>query len=466
LLLLAVGFPSSAEVLWSDSAPRVIHHTPIGDDILGGAVARDDTASDALYFKLRVDPLSDVADEEYFAAFQLFEDGEGRLAVGNAPEAWGYSAFNASETGPENKVAGEFNLRSSKPEAAALGVTKPYELPRHKDPRTIVFKVQYLPEADDLITVWLEPRLGRGDTDDNQPENLTTKFKANASFDQIQLRHDGGGNGWIFSDMAIATSFDDFVTVHFWQKWWFATLMALGVLAGVATRVRIVERRKYQRRLQHAEQERAVERERARIAQDLHDDLGSSLARISLLSNLVKMDKDHPNEVEEHANKLAQAANQTVKALEEIVWAARSGSDSLQGLIDYIAHFANEMSEDQPIRCRLELPSDLPSQPLPPDLRHNLFLVVKEAITNAVKHAGAREIRVRAQVSSHGLELQVADDGCGFDRSAVNDGRQHNGLRNMQRRADAIGGTLVIESTAGQGTTVKLITRFPSVPAQ
>ena len=111
-------------------------------------------------------------------------------------------------------------------------------------------------------------------------------------------RHGGtsdGGNGWIFSDMAIATSFNDFVVVRFWQTWWFRGLAALFVLAGVGATVRVVEKRKYQLQLQRAEQERALEQERARIAQDLHDELGSSLTRISLLGGLLRADKDNPN---------------------------------------------------------------------------------------------------------------------------------------------------------------------------
>ena len=167
-------------------------------DILGGAVRRTDTNNDALYFKFRVDPLSDVKNEPYYALFQLVESSQFRLGVGNALEAWGYSAAYTSETGPSNKVAidaGEFNLRSAHPEAAAMGVRMPYELPDHNHPRTIVFRVQYVPDGDDLVTVWLEPNLSHGATAENQPENITTKFKANASFDEIHLRHEGGGNG-------------------------------------------------------------------------------------------------------------------------------------------------------------------------------------------------------------------------------------------------------------------------------
>jgi len=455
--LLAWAPPARAVVLWSDLGARVIHNTPDGVDILGGAVKRDDTASDALYFKFQVDPLSDVATEEYYAVFQFFEADQGRLAVGNAPEAWGYSAYYTSETGPSNRVAGEFNLKSSHPEAGGLGVFKPYELPRQNQAKTIIFRVQYVPGSDDLITVWLSPKLNQGATAENQPATLTTTFKANASFDQIRLRHAGGGNGWIFSDMAVATSFNDFVVVRFWQTWWFITLCSLGLLAGVAGSVRIVERRKYQLRLQRAEQERALERERARIARDLHDDLGSSLARISLLSELVKEDKDNPQQVLVHVAKIAQSADETVRALEEIVWAVRPDSDSLQSLVEYIAHFSNELFEGNKTRCRLDLPHDLPPLVIPSDVRHNIFLVVKEALTNVLKHAKANEVRVQAKVTEGNLEIIVQDNGHGFDPEGSlqkGDGTR-NGLRNMRRRAETIGGLLRIDSTR-TGTTVHL----------
>jgi signal transduction histidine kinase len=456
-----------ADILWSDPGSRVIHKTPDGTDILGGKVKRDDKANDVLYFKFRVDPLSDPADEHYAALFQLVESNQMRLGVGNAWEAWGYSAAYTSETGPSNKVdqsdSGEFNLQSSHPEAAGMGKFFPYELPSHNHPRTIVFKIQYVPGGDDLVTVWLDPNLTHGATAENQPDNITTKFKAKATFDEIRLRHWGdggasgdGGNGWIFSDMAVATSFNDFVVVRFWQTWWFSTLLALFVVAAVGATVRMVERRKYQLRLQRAEQQHALEQERARIAQDLHDELGSTLTRLSLLSDLVKVDKDKPEQVETHASKLSQAADQTVRALEEIVWAVRPGSDTLQSLVDYIAHFANELFEGNTTRCRLDLPHDLPALALPPDLRHNIFLIVKEALTNSLKHSGAGEVQVHAKISGNLLEILVRDDGRGFDPSTLADGRR-NGLGNMRRRAEVIGAKLELQSTAGEGTTVQLM---------
>ena len=253
------------------------------------------------------------------------------------------------------------------------------------------------------------------------------------------------------------------VSPHLWQAWWFIGLASLGLLAAVAGTVRVVEKEKHQRRLKLLEQERALERERARIAQDLHDDLGSSLTRISLLSDLARAEKENPGQVEVHAQKISQSAGQTVRALEEIVWALRPGSDSLQSLVEYIAHFANELFEGDSARCRLDLPHDLPAHSLPPEMRHNIFLVVKEALTNAFKHSQAREVRVQAKATARALEIVVQDDGRGFAAQALppRPGKRQ-GLGNMRRRAADMGGTLAVESALGKGTTVRLAVNFPS----
>jgi signal transduction histidine kinase len=139
----------------------------------------------------------------------------------------------------------------------------------------------------------------------------------------------------------------------------------------------------------------------------------------------------------------------------------RPGSDSLQSLVEYIAHFANELFEGDQARCRLDLPHDLPARPLPPEMRHNIFLVVKEALTNALKHAQAKEVRVQAKASANSLEILVQDDGRGFQpQPPSTPGKQH-GLGNMRRRAEAMGGTLVVQSALGKGTSVRLLVNFP-----
>lgn len=251
-------------------------------------------------------------------------------------------------------------------------------------------------------------------------------------------------------------------TPFFWQTWWFIGSAALGLLISVGGMVRAVEKRKIQRRMRRMEQEQALQRERPRIAEDLHDDLGSSLARISLLSGLVTADSHHSGQVKLHAKKISQSANETVRALEEIVWAVRPGSDSLQSLVEYITHFANELFADATTRCRLDLPHDLPTPTLPPEMRHNIFLIIKEALTNVFRHASAEKVQVRAKATATSLEITVQDNGKGFVPPSDSADPGRHGLSNMRRRAQAINGILTTQTSLGEGTTIRLEVEFPA----
>jgi signal transduction histidine kinase len=452
--VLAFAPAARATVLWQDSSKVLAHENGMGVDILQGAVRRGATASDTLYFKFHIDPLSDVGTEEYLAGLQFFEDKTEKFGIGNSLKAYGYSAFNTAEQGDNNKVFGDVDLRSGSPEAFEAGKVVTYELPRRGLGRTIVFKVQYMPEGDDNVTVWMNPDLTPGSTEENQPEKLTTHFKADGKFNAVHLRHNGSGGGWYFSDVEIATSFNDLIVPHFWQRLWFDGMLLLFLFVAAVVTVRVVEKKKFQRRLHLAEQERALEQERSRIAQDLHDDLGSLLTRISLLGGLLKADKENPEQTEAHAAKISQAADQTVRALEEIVWAVRPGSDSLQSLVEYIAHFATELFEEGATRCRLDLPADVPSRPLPPDVRHNIFLIAKESLTNALKHANGKVVVLQVKTDGRHFKMVVADDGRGFDVGTLSANGHRNGLENMRRRAESVGGCLGVTSEPGQGARV------------
>jgi signal transduction histidine kinase/ligand-binding sensor domain-containing protein len=254
---------------------------------------------------------------------------------------------------------------------------------------------------------------------------------------------------------------------RFYQSFPFIAVSGFALVGLVAGSVRIAVKRKLQRQLRQLEQERAVECERARIAQDLHDELGSSLTRLSLLSDLLKREhKTNPDQAEIHATKISDTSTETVRALEEIVWALRPGSDSVQSLVEYIAHFAKELFEGDATQCRLDLPEDLPNVPLPPEMRHNIFLIVKESLTNTLKHAHAREVLIRARGSETSLEIVVADDGAGCQIPPLPGQASRNGLGNMHRRAEAMNGTLKIESRPNAGTRVSITVDFTHKPGR
>ncbi len=204
--------PAAAVTLWSDPGSTLVFNNGAGRDVLGGAVKRDDFSNDTLYFKFHIDPQSDSSTEEYFAALELYEGDAERIGIGNALKAWAYSAFvKQTATNSLDATSGYIDLRSSALEPSNSGATLNYELPRRGSERTIIFKVQFVAGGDDLVTVWLNPDLSAGANEVSQPESLTTRFNANASFDELRLRHGGNGPGWVFSDLAIATSFSDFV---------------------------------------------------------------------------------------------------------------------------------------------------------------------------------------------------------------------------------------------------------------
>lgn len=202
------GDQSFAATLWSQPGSTIAYDNGAGRNVLNGVLARDEASRDTLYFKMRITPLSDSGTEDYCAALELFEADEPKLGVGNSLAAAAYTAFVRKTPSPSGAEK-YFDLRSADLDPAVIRQGANYELPRRGVDRTIIFKVQFVPRGDDLVTVWLNPDLGAGADEVSQPEELTTKFSADCSFDEIRLRHAGGGEGWIFSDLVVATSFSD-----------------------------------------------------------------------------------------------------------------------------------------------------------------------------------------------------------------------------------------------------------------
>jgi signal transduction histidine kinase len=247
------------------------------------------------------------------------------------------------------------------------------------------------------------------------------------------------------------------VKPFYWQTWWFRLVVLVAFTAGIIATVRYVSFRRLQQQLRILQQQAALQKERARIAKDIHDDLGASLTQIAYLGELAHLNRNEPGKVEERIGNISATARQAVKSLDEIVWAVNPRNDTLAHLIDYVNQSAFAYLRLAEIRVRLDFPDNIPQRELSADLRHNIFLTVREALHNIVKHAAAKEVQLSAEVTKEALEIRVEDDGCGF--TSKPDNALADGLRNMRQRMSDIGGECRVESRPGGGT--KVILRLP-----
>jgi signal transduction histidine kinase len=242
----------------------------------------------------------------------------------------------------------------------------------------------------------------------------------------------------------------------FWKTWWFLGGMTTVLLAMGSGVVWYTATQRMRQQVERLRQQQALERERARIARDLHDQLGASLTQISLLGEMADADRDIPEEVSSHAKQITQTSRETARVLDEIVWAVNPSNDTLDGLMTYFCKNAQEYLTVAGVRVRLEVPTQLPEVVLPPDVRHNFFLAAKEAVTNVVRHARATEARIRLLVGEAQLVLEVQDNGNGLGGMDPERAARRNGLKNMRKRMEDIGGRFELEEAKGGGAVVRL----------
>jgi signal transduction histidine kinase len=250
---------------------------------------------------------------------------------------------------------------------------------------------------------------------------------------------------------------------YFWQTWWFATSLAMLALGLVGAGVWLGTRRRMRRKMEALERQKAVEHERSRIARDIHDELGSHLTRITMLSEPARHEPDAPNAGATDVRQIYDIARGLTRTMDEIVWAVNPHHDTPEGLVNYLEQFALEFLGAAGIRCRLDLPMQLPAWPLTAETRHNLFLALKEALHNAVKHAGATEVRIVLTLDARALTLSVEDNGRGFDPATAS--ASGNGLENMRRRLEHIGGGCDIGGAPGQGVKIIFVVPMRAAPA-
>ncbi|MBN2163387.1 MAG: hypothetical protein JXR25_10110 [Pontiellaceae bacterium] len=204
---------------------------------------------------------------------------------------------------------------------------------------------------------------------------------------------------------------------------------------------------------ERAERQRELEQERARLAHDLHDDLGAGLTEANMLATLINSPAISSDEKVRCADEMNDLLLRMVMSLDEIVWAENPRNDTISSLAGYLAAHAQRLLDLADVGCGLEM-ENLPEESLDPKFRQELFLAFKEAITNVVQHAAAKKVWLRIAIENDDLVITVSDDGCGLrpaDQAAGADG-----LINMSDRMAALGGSCTIQSRPGEGTSVRL----------
>jgi signal transduction histidine kinase/ligand-binding sensor domain-containing protein len=235
----------------------------------------------------------------------------------------------------------------------------------------------------------------------------------------------------------------------YWQTWWFRGLLIIAMVGLGGSAVGYGDRLRARRKIERLEREHALERERARISQDMHDEIGSSLSEIAILSELARK---KPGEAETRMKEISERSAEVIESVSEIVWAMNPQNDTIENFIGYIRRYAVKYLGLAGIACEFNAPETIPPIPLAAEIRRNLFLVVKEALHNIVKHSGASVVVIVLVLNEQRIEGSIRDNGRGLDLDG-HDGTG-NGLVNMRKRMTAVGGEFTIESTPGAGTQV------------
>jgi ligand-binding sensor domain-containing protein/signal transduction histidine kinase len=228
-----------------------------------------------------------------------------------------------------------------------------------------------------------------------------------------------------------------------WARWWFltalASVMVLAVHAAYRYRIsRLLE----------------IERIRTGLAMDLHDDIGSTLSQVAVLSEVARARVQGDSRLTELIERIAEISRQLVDAMSDLVWATNPERDSVRDLQQRMRRFASDTLDAQNIRLRFDAPSDDLNVRLDPHVRRDVFLIFKETINNLRRYANCTRAEIEFQIRDSSLVLTIEDDGIGMDPAARDNGL---GLRSMRERAERLSADLRFDSATGRGTVLRLV---------
>ncbi len=244
------------------------------------------------------------------------------------------------------------------------------------------------------------------------------------------------------------------VETPWWQSFAFRLAVIL-LLTGVAVLfIRSYINRKLEKQKAAFEKRQAVEEERNRISRDMHDDLGSGLTKIAILSEVVKKHVLEPEKVKVEMDKIGVSSRELVDNLQDIIWVLNPKNDTLESLSAYIREYGLKYFEPFGTTITFDYPDEFSVLKLGEEQRRNIFLTIKESFNNISKHAWCNHVNVIIKEKPQQIMITIADDGKGFDMNTVR--TFSNGLTNMQHRIKNSGGTYQINSTPGKGTITEI----------
>ncbi len=238
----------------------------------------------------------------------------------------------------------------------------------------------------------------------------------------------------------------------FWKKGWFYALVLLAMLSVIVWITKLFSQRKLKKEIEKLEQQKALEMERMRISQEMHDDIGAGLTQISLISESAKFHSLPDTNIRHELDDIASTSRKLVDNIGEIIWSLHPQHDSLEILISHLREQLNKLTEYAAFTCSIDFPEQVPSLVLNNQLRRNILLVCKEIVHNAIKYSQGNHISIQAKLENKGLAFVISDNGVGFDEKIVKKG---NGLDNIRKRVNESGGQVTIESQIGQDTTYR-----------
>jgi signal transduction histidine kinase len=261
----------------------------------------------------------------------------------------------------------------------------------------------------------------------------------------------------VWNDHGASVAF--IIPAPLWRAPWALALYSLAATSVATGTVRLVSHRRLRKRLAGLEQQQAMERERMRIARNMHDDIGSKLTKISFLSERLKVESAPAGPVGEKIDSIAATSRELLKTLDEMVWAVNPHNDTLEQLASYLGQYASEYFQNTSVECALSVQRELPSWNVSAEFRHNVFLAFEESLSNVLKHSRASRVEVQIYIERETLCIRVRDNGLGFAPEARNGhgpAGSRNGLTNMRQHLADVGGSCLIQSQPGQGASVEL----------